>query len=326
MSSLAFRANIQRVGGPEVIEWLEEPLPAPGVGEVTVRHESIGVNYTDIYHRTGEYPVPVPTGLGVEAAGVIEAIGSGVSRFKVGDRVVYGGRPLGSYSTARTMPTERMVKIPDEIDSEKAASLLFKGLAVEYLVRQCYPVKASETVLFHAAAGGIGQIATQWLKHIGAKVIGTVSSDEKAVIARANGCAHVINYKTESFVDRVKEITGGKGVDVVYDAIGKDTVEASLQCLRPRGTLVNYGNTSGAPGPLDFKILQKNSLYVTRPSIAHYSSTTEQIEKASRLVFEMIRIGVIRADNPIRYPLKDAAKAHADLEGRKTTGSVVLIP
>lgn len=326
MSNLAFRANIQKLGGPEVIEWLEEPIPTPAQGEVTVRHDTIGVNYTDIYHRTGEYPVPVPTGLGVEAAGVIEAVGPGVSSFKVGDRVVYGGRPLGSYSTARTMPIERMVGIPDDISSEKAASLLFKGLAVEYLIRQCYPVKPDETVLFHAAAGGIGQIATQWLSHIGAKVIGTVSSKEKADIALSNGCAHAINYKTESFPERVKEITGGRGVDVGYDAIGRDTVEQSFECLRPRGMLVNYGNTSGAPAPLDFKILQRNSLYVTRPSIANYASTLTQIEKASVVVFDMIRKGVIRSDNPIRYPLKDAAKAHTDLEARRTTGSVILVP
>lgn len=326
MSTYAERAHFTKIGGPEVIHWIEEKVPEPGEGEVTVRHDSVGVNYTDIYHRTGEYPVSLPSALGVEGAGIIEAVGPGVSEYAKGDRVVYGGRPLGSYSTVRTMSTGRMVKLPDEIDFRTASATLFKGLAVEYLIRRCYQVKRGDVVLFHALAGGVGLIACQWLKHLGATVIGTVSSEKKAQLVTDYGCDHAIIYTRESFVDRVKDITGGKGVDVVYDAIGKDTVEDSLKCLRPRGMLVNFGNTSGAPPMLDFKILQKNSLYVTRPSIAHYAGQREEMVPASQAVFEMIGKGLIKADEITLYPLRQAAEAQRDLEGRRTAGSILLVP
>lgn len=316
-----------QTGAPDVLTLADGPLAAPGEGQVQIRQEAIGINYIDVYHRSGTYPLPLPSGVGVEGAGVIEAIGPGVSGFNTGDRVVYAGGPPGAYATARNVPAARVVKLPDDVSMEDAASLFFKGLTVEYLIRRCFKVQAGDTVLLHAAAGGIGLIACQWLKALGATVIGTVGSDEKAALAKANGCTDTIVYTRENFVERVKEITGGAGVAAVYDSIGADTFMGSLDCLRPRGMLVSFGTASGPVPPLDLGILgAKGSLQVTRPSIAHYTAKRDELEAGAAAVFEMIRKGTLKAVGLKSYPLADAAKAQADLEGRKTAGSLVLIP
>lgn len=327
MASTAKTFTLAKTGAPDVLTLAEGPLAAPGEGQVQIAQAAIGINYIDVYHRSGTYPLPLPSGVGVEGAGVIEAIGPGVSGFTMGDRVAYAGGPPGAYATARNIPAARVVKLPDDISMEDAASLFFKGLTVEYLIRRCFKVQAGDTVLLHAAAGGIGLIACQWLQALGATVIGTVGSDEKAALAKANGCAHTIVYTRENFVERVKEITGGAGVAVVYDSIGADTVMGSLDCLRPRGMLVSFGTASGAVPPLDLGILgAKGSLQVTRPSIAHYTAKRDELEAGAAAVFEMIRKGTIKVVTLKRYPLADAAKAHADLEGRKTSGSLILVP
>lgn len=314
-------------GGPDVLIFSEDVLAAPGEGQIQIRQEAIGVNYIDVYHRAGTYPLPLPSGVGVEGAGVIEAIGTNVSGFKVGDRVVYAGGPPGAYATARNVPAARALKLPDDISSLDAASLIFKGLTVEYLIRRCYKVAAGDTVLFHAAAGGIGLIACQWLKALGATVIGTMSSDEKAALARANGCDHTIIYSRENFVERVKEITRGAGVPVVYDSVGATTFTGSLDCLRPRGMLVSFGTASGPTPPLDLGTLgAKGSLFVTRASIAHYTAKRDELEAGGAAVFDMIRKGALKAVGLKSYPLADAVQAHRDLEGRKSSGSLVLIP
>lgn len=319
--------RFHKTGAPDVLVLEDVTVPAPGPGEIQIRHEAIGVNYIDIYHRTGAYPLPLPNGLGVEGAGVVTAVGPDVKEFQVGDRVAYAGGPPAAYSEERNVPAARSLKIPKDVSADAAARLIFKGLTVEYLIRRCFPVKKGDYVLLHAAAGGIGSIACQWLKDIGAHVIGTVRSEEKAEVARANGCEFPIVYTKENLVERVKEITKGEGVAVVYDSIGKDTFEQSLDCLKPMGTLVSFGIASGPTPAIDLGVLgAKGSLFVTRPSIAHYTAKRDALDKAAEAVFEMIRSGKIKTGKATNYALKDAAMAHKDLEEGRTTGSVVLIP
>ena len=327
MANTAHKMRITRVGAPDVLEWVDEDVAAPGADQLAIRHESIGVNYIDIYHRAGTYPLPLPSGIGVEGAGIVEAVGPNVTGFAVGDRIAYAGGPPGAYATSRIIPAGRAVKLPKAVSSDTAASLVFKGLTVEYLIRRCFPVQAGQTVLFHAAAGGVGSIATQWLKHIGATVIGTVSSDEKAKTAKANGCDHVIVTKSQDFVQGVKDITGGKGCAVVYDSIGKDTVMGSVDCLAVRGTLAVFGISSGQIPPLDTGFLTaKGSLFLTRPSIAHYTAKRDELDAGATALFEMIASGKIKAGTPKKYALKDAVQAHRDMESRATSGSVLLTP
>ena len=327
MSSTAHAFKISKTGAPEALELVSEQLAAPGEGQLQIAQEAIGVNYIDVYHRTGSYPLSLPSGIGVEGVGKVTAVGAGVSGYSVGDRIVYAGGPPGAYATARNVPAARAVKLPDDISSKAAAALFFKGLTVEYLIRRCVQVQPKDFVLLHAAARGVGLIACQWLKSIGATVIGTVSSEEKAALAKANGCDHAIIYTKENFVERVKEITGGAGVAVVYDSIGAETFSGSLDCLRARGTLVSFGTASGPVAPLDLGLLgAKGSLFVTRPSIAHYTAKRDELEVAAAAVFEMMRSGVIKPVSQTEYSLKDAPSAHRDLEARKTAGSLLLIP
>lgn len=318
--------RFHQVGGAEVLTWEDVKVAEPGPGELRVRHTVIGVNYIDIYHRTGAYPLSLPSGMGVEAAGVVVAVGAGADEFKVGDRIVYAGGPPGAYAEERLVPAARALKLPAGVSDDVAASLTFKGLTVEYLIRRCYPVKQGDVVLFHAAAGGIGSIACQWLKHLGATVIGTVDGEDKAAYAKANGCDHRILYKTEDVVQRVKEITNGAGVSVVYDSIGKDTIAQSLQCLRPRGTLVSFGTVSGPTPPIDLAELgSRGSLFVTRPSIAHYTAKREELVGGANVLFDAIASGVVKPAKTTKYALKDVQQAHRDLEAGKTSGSVVLV-
>jgi NADPH2:quinone reductase len=298
----------------------------PGPGQARIRHTAIGVNFVDTYQRSGLYPMQLPMVAGNEAAGVVEAVGSGVTELKAGERIAYTGLP-GSYCEQRVVPADRLVKLPQGISDEQAASMMLKGLTVHYLIHSTYAVKKGETVLWHAAAGGVGLIACQWLKALGVTVIGTAGSDEKCSLAKAHGAEHVINYSRENFVERVKSITGGKGVPVVYDAVGKTTWDGSLDCLRPRGLMVSFGNASGAVPPVNLGILStKGSLYVTRPTLAtHIASRADLVERSSSL-FEMVKSGKLKIETTGRYKLADAAQAHRDLEGRKTTGSVVLQP
>jgi NADPH:quinone reductase len=324
---MAQAIRIHGTGGPEVMHWEEVELGSPKPGEVLVRQTAVGVNYIDVYHRTGAYPLSLPSGIGVEGAGVIEAVGESVSDLAPGDRVAYTGGPPGAYADARLVPAARVLKLPDKVSDQLAASLIFKGLTVEYLMRRCYPVKTGDTVLWHAAAGGVGLIACQWLRHLGATVIGTVSSEQKAEQARANGCDYPIIYTREDFVQRVRTITNGEGVSVVYDSIGKDTFSRSLQCLRPRGMLVSFGAISGPTPLVDLGELgSKGSLFVTRPSVAHYTSKRQELEASAQALFESIMSGRIVAEKIRTYPLRDVAKAHSDLETGKTTGSLILVP
>ena len=319
--------RIHRTGGPEVLQWDDITLGDPGPGEARVRHTAVGVNYIDTYHRSGLYKLAMPSGIGSEAAGVVEAVGLGVSDLKAGDRVVYQGGAPGSYSEARVMPVERLVKIPDGVSDRVAATLMLKGLTVQYLVRQVYPLKGGETILLHAAAGGVGLIACQWARALGVTVIGTVGSDEKAALAKANGCTHTIVYTRENFVERVKELTGGRGVPVVYDAVGKDTFPASLDCLSPHGMFVSFGNASGPVPPFDILLLaQKGSLYATRPTLVTFTSKRADLLRMADELFSMVKAGKIVNEARQTYPLKDAANAHRDLESRKTTGSTLLMP
>ncbi len=314
-------------GGPEVLRLEDVPVGDPGPGEARVRHTAIGVNFIDTYHRGGLYPLPLPSGLGSEAAGVVEAVGPGVTTVAVGDRVAYAGGAPGAYSEARLLPADRLVKVPDGITDAQAAAMMLKGMTVEYLVRRTYPVKPGETVLWHAAAGGVGLIACQWLKAIGATVVGTAGSDEKAALARAHGADHVIVYTREAFPEKVRRLTNGEGVPVVYDSVGKSTFMGSLDCLRPRGLLVCFGNASGAVPPFDLLLLsQRGSLYVTRPTLASYTATRAELEASASALFDMVRSGRVKIDVARTYPLAEAARAHRDLEGRKTTGSLVLVP
>jgi NADPH2:quinone reductase len=319
--------RIERTGGPEVLQWVDVDVGEPGHGQARVRHTAVGLNFIDTYQRSGLYALPLPTGLGQEAAGVIEAVGDGVVDLKVGDRVAYAGGPPGAYAEARLMPAERLVKLPRGIDDRTAAAVMLKGLTTQYLLRRTYPVKPGDTLLLHAAAGGVGSILVPWAKHLGATVIGTVGSDEKAGKARAAGCDHVINYRTEDFVAAVKRHTGGRGVDVVYDAVGKDTFMGSLDCLRSLGMLVSYGNASGKPPPLDPLVLSaKGSLFLTRPTLFHYVARREELLLAAKALFHVIRSGIVAPEIGQTYALQDVAQAHRDLEDRKTTGSTLLLP
>ena len=319
--------RVHKQGGPEEMKWETVDLPTIKEGEVLIKHTAIGLNYIDTYHRSGLYPMPVPLTLGLEGAGIIEEIGENVNGLKAGDRVAYASPPTGSYAEAKVMPADRLVKIPDNISDEVAAAIMLKGMTVEYLVRRTYNVKAEQTVLFHAAAGGVGLIACQWLKAIGATTIGTVGSEEKAALAKANGCDHTILYREENFVDRVNEITNGKGVPVVYDGIGKDTALQGLDCLSPFGLMVIFGNASGNAPPIDTGLLAaKGSLFLTRPTLMTYNAKREALVDSAQQVFNMVGSGKINISINARYDLKDAAQAHKDLESRKTTGSTLLMP
>src|SRR5688500_15336175 len=313
-------------GGPEVLQVEDVQVGDPGPGQARVRHKAIGVNFVDTYQRSGLYPMQLPSVAGNEGAGVVEAVGSGVTGVKAGDRVTYTGLP-GSYCEVRLVPADRLVKLPEGVSEEQAASMTLKGMTVQYLIHRTYAVKSGDTVLWHAAAGGVGLIAGQWLKAIGAIGIGTVGSEEKAALAKAHGWQHVINYNQDNFVEKVKAITGGKGLPVVYDAVGKTTWEGSLDCLRPRGLMVSFGNASGAVPPVNIGIFQtKGSLYLTRPTLGtHIASRADLVERANAL-FEVVKSGKVKIETTARYKLADAAQAHRDLEGRKTTGSLVLQP
>jgi len=318
--------RFHKTGGPEVLQIDDVPVGEPGAGQVRVRHTAIGVNFVDTYQRSGLYPMPVPQVAGNEGAGVVEAVGSGVTTLKAGDRVTYTGL-IGSYCGQRLVPADRMVKIPEGISDEQAASIMLKGMTVHYLIHSTYAVKAGDTVLWHAAAGGVGLLACQWLKALGATVIGTVGSPEKAKLAKAHGADHVIDYSKENFVERVKQITGGKGVPVVYDSVGKTTWEGSLDCLRPLGLWVSFGNASGPVPPLNTGILaQKGSLYMTRPTLATYIASRADLEARSSSLFAIVKSGKVKIEITARYKLADVVQCHRDLEGRKTTGSVILLP
>jgi NADPH2:quinone reductase len=323
---MAKAMRFHKTGGPEVLQLDDVPVGDPGQGQVRIRHTAIGVNFVDTYQRSGLYPMPLPQVAGNEGAGVVEAVGAGVTDLKAGDHVTYTGL-IGAYCESRVVPADRMVKLPQRITDEQAASMLLKGLTVHYLIFSTYAVKPGDTVLWHAAAGGVGLIACQWLKALGVHVIATAGSDEKAALAKAHGAEHVINYSRENFVERVKAITGGKGVPVVYDGVGKATWEGSLDCLRPRGLLVTFGNASGAVPPLNLGILsQKGSLYVTRPTLATYIASRAELVERSNALFDVVKSGKVKIETTGRYKLADAAQAHRDLESRKTTGSVILTP
>lgn len=321
--------RIHETGGPEVLRWEDIDLAEPKQGEIRIRHTAVGLNFIDVYFRTGLYPTPpLPFVPGLEAAGVVEAVGPGVTDLKVGDRVAYG-QPgaMGAYSQERVIPVEKVVRIPDGIEDQTAAAMMLKGMTAQYLLRRSYPVKAGDTILVHAAAGGVGTIACQWAKHLGATVIGTVGTEEKARLAADHGCDHPIIYTKQDFLKRVRELTDGEGVPVVYDSVGKDTLMKSLDCLRPRGMLVLFGQSSGAVEPFNLGLLaQKGSLYITRQTLATYTANRADLVATANDLFEVVRAGAVRIEVNQTFPLNDAADAHRALEGRKTTGSTVLVP
>lgn len=319
--------RIHQTGGPEVLCWEAVDLPAPAPGEATVRHHAVGLNYIDTYHRTGLYPLPLPSGIGLEGAGVVEAIGEGVNEVKVGDRVAYAGGPIGAYAEARNIPAHRLLVLPESISFETGAAMMLQGLTAAYLLRKTYRVQPGDAVLIHAAAGGVGLIACQWAKALGATVIGTVGSPAKVELARAHGCDHVIDYTTENFTQRVRDITGGEGVPVVYDGVGKDTFTGSLDCLRPMGMMVSYGNASGPVPPVDLiQLSQKGSLFITRPTLMSYTAKRADLLALGTELFDRVASGQVRVEINQRYALRDAAQAHRDLEARRTTGSTILLP
>ncbi len=319
--------RIHEQGGPEVLRWEDVAVGAPGPGEVRLRQTAVGLNFLDVYHRNGAYKLPeLPTALGMEAAGVVEAVGDGVDDLKPGTRVAYAGYKPGAYAEERIMPAERLVPLPDSIDDQHAAAMMLQGMTAEYLVRRTFAVQPGQTVLFHAIAGGVGLIACQWLKQIGATVIGTAGTDAKAELARAHGCDHVIVYSRENFAERVKEITDGAGVPVVYDSVGRDTWEGSLDCLQPRGVLVSFGASSGTPADFSINLLQfKGSLYATRPTLLHYIASRADLLESANALFAEVGKG-LKVEINQTFPLKDTAEAHRALEARKTTGSTVLLP
>jgi NADPH2:quinone reductase len=324
---MAHAIRFHETGGPEVLRYDEVDVPPPGPGQARVRHRAIGVNFLDTYHRSGVYTLPLPSGIGSEAAGVVEAVGEGVAYVKAGDRVGYCMGPVGAYSELRNVPADRLVPLPHDIDDRDAAALMLKGQTVHYLFHRTFPLKGGETILFHAAAGGVGLIACQWARALGVRLIGTVGSDQKAALAREHGASEVIVYTRENFVERVKELTGGVGVPVVYDSIGKDTFPASLDCLRPFGMFVLFGASSGPVPPLNLMMLaQKGSLFVTRPTLQTYSAKREDLLAAADALFAMVRSGKIRSDIRQTFALKEAAEAHRRLEARQTTGATILIP
>ncbi|RFP11871.1 MULTISPECIES: quinone oxidoreductase [unclassified Duganella] len=319
--------RINRVGGPEVMELVDVELGPPGPGEAQVRHAAIGLNFIDVYFRTGLYPQPLPGGLGMEGAGVVEAVGEGVTEVQVGDRVAYAGRPIGAYAEARNMPASQLLVLSEKIGFDTAAAMMLQGLTVQYLFHRTVPLKAGDTILFHAAAGGVGLIACQWARVMGVTLIGTVGSEEKAALATENGAHHVINYNKENFTERVKEITGGKGVSAVYDSIGKDTFIGSLDCLQPLGTMVSFGNASGPVPPFSLgELASRGSLFITRPSLMSYMAKREDLEAAAKSLFGVVASGEVKIDIRQRYALADVAQAHTELEARKTTGSSILLP
>ena len=319
--------RINRVGGPEVMELVDVELGPPGPGEAQVRHEAIGLNFIDVYFRTGLYPQPLPGGLGMEGAGVVEAVGEGVTEVQVGDRVAYAGRPIGAYAEARNMPASQLLVLPEKIGFDTAAAMMLQGLTVQYLFHRTVQLKAGDTILFHAAAGGVGLIACQWAKVMGVTLIGTVGSEEKAALATENGAHHVINYNKENFTERVREITGGKGVSAVYDSIGKDTFIGSLDCLQPLGTMVSFGNASGPVPPFSLgELANRGSLFITRPSLMAYMAKREDLEAAAKSLFGVVASGEVKIDIRQRYALADVGRAHSELEARKTTGSSILLP
>jgi NADPH2:quinone reductase len=317
---------VSKHGGPEVLEWKETETRAPGAGEVLVRHTAVGLNFIDVYHRTGLYPMQLPMTPGMEAAGVVEAVGDGVADMKPGDRVAYTGNAgPGSYCELRVLPRSKLYKVPKTIDDATAAAIMLKGATVEYLVRRTFPVKAGDWALLHAAAGGVGLLASQWLHALGAHVIGTVGSEEKAELAKANGCEHVILYREEDVPARVREITAGRGVDVAYDSVGGATFFGSLDSLRPRGMMVTFGNASGPVEPMaPLELAKRGSLFLTRPTIGHYYATQEDSDEGIAALFDVVGSGRVKPHIGARYPLADAAQAHRDLEARRTVGSTVL--
>ncbi|MCV0396917.1 MAG: quinone oxidoreductase [Rhizobiaceae bacterium] len=319
--------RIHQTGGPEVMKFEDFDPGRPGAGEARIRHHAIGLNFLDVYFRSGLYPVPgLPFTPGSEGAGTVVEIGEGVTEVAVGDRVAYT-IPNGAYAEERLIKADRLVKVPDGISDEQAAAMMLKGMTAEYLLLRTYPVKRGDTILFHASAGGVGLIAGQWAKHLGATVIGTAGGPEKVQLAKEHGYDHVIDYRSEDFVSRVKEITGGKGCDVVYDSVGKDTFAGSLDCLRPRGMLVSFGQSSGPTEPFSTGVLsQKGSLYLTRPTLFTYIASRDELEASSRALFDAVLKGVVKIEVNQRYPLAEAAQAHRDLEARKTTGTTILNP
>jgi NADPH2:quinone reductase len=323
---MAYAIRFHRTGGPEVLTWEEVEVGRPGPGEARIRHRAIGLNYADVYLRSGLYPAALPSSLGTEACGIVEEIGPGVTEIKVGDRVAYVGGPPGAYSEARIIAADRLVVVPHGISDQQAAAMMLKGLTAQYLLRQTYRIKSGDTILFHAAAGGVGLLACQWAKTLGATVIGTVGSDAKAVLAREHGCDHPIVYTRENVVERVQEITKGEMVSVVYDSVGKDTFSLSLDCLRPRGLMVSFGQSSGAIGAIDPGILaQKGSLYLTRPTLKTYADQRADLLEMAHDLFDVVLSGTVKLEIHQTYALRDAVQAHRDLQARKTTGSTVLL-
>ena len=324
---MPFAIRIHQTGGPEVLQWEEVAVGDPAPGQARVRHEAVGLNFIDTYHRSGLYPLPLPSGLGLEGAGVVEAVGEGVSDFVPGDRVAYAGGPVGAYSQVRCLPAERLLKLPDALSFETAAAMMLQGLTSAYLLRRTYRVQPGDAVLIHAAAGGVGLIACQWAKALGATVIGTVSSEAKAELAKQHGCDHIIYYSREDVAKRVRELTGGEGVAVVYDGVGKDTFMGSLDSLRMCGMMVSFGNASGPVPPFDPLLLtQKGSLFITRPTSMHYTAKRQDLLALGTELFDVVASGQVRIEVNQRYALSDAANAHRDLESRKTTGSTILLP
>ena len=319
--------TIEKIGGPEVLKIKTINLGSPGPEEVLIEHKAIGLNFIDTYHRSGLYPVNLPSGIGAEGSGIIKEIGSKVKDFSIGDHIAYAGVPLGSYSSERNYPTKNLVKIPKEMDFAVAATLMTKGLTSYYLLYKAYPVSSNETILFHAAAGGVGQILCQWAKSLGCKIIGTVGSEEKISIAKKNGCDFVINYSKENFPKKVLELTKGKGVPVVYDGVGKNTFEKSIECLQKRGMIVSFGNSSGPVTNIDIKkMIQPKSLFFTRPSMFHYLETKNQLNEGAEKLFKKIRLGKIKVKIFKKYKLEDVMQAHKDLEERKIIGPAVIVP
>ncbi len=319
--------RFHQTGGPEVLKWEDVTVGEPAAGEARIKHHAVGLNFIDIYFRTGLYPTPLPSGLGTEGAGVVEAVGAGVTHVKAGDRVAYAGGPQGAYSEARVMPAEKLVKLPDTISFEQGAAMMLQGMTVQYLIKKSFPVKSGDTVLWHAAAGGVGLIACQWLKALGVSVIGTVSSEEKAAIAKAHGCTHTIDYTKEDFSKRAIELNGGKRFKVVFDSIGKDTWDKSLDCLQPLGYMISFGNASGAVPPLNIASLSaKGSLYLQRPTMMTYTATRPLLEETVNDLFEAVTSGKVKIEINQRFALNAAADAQIALAGRKTTGSTVLLP
>ena len=319
---------LSETGGPEVLRWVDYDPGQPWPGEVLIRHEAVGLNFIDVYHRTGLYPLPsLPAIPGMEGAGIVESVGEGVKELSAGDRVAYAGLPPGAYAESRLIPADRLVAIPESISTHQAAAMMLQGMTARYLLHGCYHVKAGDTILIHAAAGGVGSIVCQWAGHLGATVIGTVGSEKKAEIAKSNGCHHPIRYTEEDFVARVREITGDGGVDAVYDSVGQATFMQSLDCLRPMGTMVTFGQASGPVQPLDLGVLAaKGSLFLTRPSLMTYTARREDLLAHAQDLFKVVTEGAVKIEINQTYPLAEAALAHRDLEARKTTGSTILIP